>query len=127
MPETVVTKALKIPRGLAIRLLESAQRCADRPVCILVTAESATAPPDGLERLPAGTALAEGVAAVTTAGRVLWAVFEYAPNAAAEPPATSTVSTLHLTASLEIRGVLQLHAWTQDAAAVCEVPLRLVD
>jgi len=117
-PESAAPLRARVSRRLAIRLLHAAQSAGDQPFTAQVVAARQGDEPDDMRPLGAAPA-----------GGAVWAHFHYRPDgrgpdasefAAATPP-------LRLSASLEIKGVLQLHAWRCVAGCVEEVPLQISD
>lgn len=118
---------LTVPRVVAMRLLEAAQRADGKKVCMLVTGDADAGQADGIERVDPDAVLGPIVCALSGRGRRVLATFRYpfAGNSSLEAP--DALCDVYLTASLEIRGVLQLHAWRYAAEVAEEIPMRIVD
>ena len=121
MAELETIAKLLMPRKQAIRLLYAAQNSDGQPVRAVVGSDSLH-----LLRQDGGT-LAE---ALQAPGLQPWAVFEFGAGVPEVPrPAdfAGAASLLRLTASLETRGVLQLHAWSLVEGQVVERDLDIRD
>lgn len=120
----VLNAPLRLPRRTAIALLHAAQTAAPEGVRgLLLGAPGAQVfRPVAGDRAVLRTVLADAAAP--------WAVFEYradAPLVPAPEQFAAAPALLHLTATLEIRGVLQLHAWRLVDAQVQECALCVDD
>lgn len=111
----------QLPRRLAIELLHAAQLAGDQPFDAIVVRPAPDCLPERMLMLDAAAAVGDA----TT-----WAIYQYRPGQSAAPAPlefTRRPRALRLTASLAIKGVLQLHAWRCVDGVVCEVPLRIAD
>ena len=111
----------QLPRRLAIELLHAAQQAGDRPFDAIVLRPA----PD---RLPERMLMLD--AAMDPGEATTWAIYQYRPGQSAAPAPlefSRRPLALRLTASLAIKGVLQLHAWRCVDGVVHEVSLRIAD
>lgn len=135
-----MNEPVRIPRSLAIQLLDHARQHPDDEVCGLIAQGS-----DGslrTLRVPNvaqdrsrhfemdAQVLARAQRSMREAGQALWAVYHSHPEAGAEPSPRDLAlngapEVLQLIVSLDIRGVLQLRAWRFDPAGPQEVTLAV--
>ncbi|MBA4286569.1 MAG: hypothetical protein C0434_13670 [Xanthomonadaceae bacterium] len=103
-----------IPRRFAIRLLHEAQ-IASAPFLSAVVADAADgSTPNGWVPIAEGRAIAELQAELQRHGKRLWALYRHRPELPNPPLAEDFADhpeLLRLTASLAIKGVLQLRGW----------------
>lgn len=125
MPEPRSQSPVLLPRRMAIRLLEIAQQAGSRPLRLLVTCGINAKEPDGIEKLEVDTTWERAIAGLSRQNRMLWAIFQHIPVALARPSADEVVAGLYLVASLDVPGVLQIHAWRRTGDEVMEVPLKV--
>ncbi|MBL6750178.1 MAG: hypothetical protein ISP90_06620 [Nevskia sp.] len=125
---------LSMPRRLAIRLLHEAQIAGPQGYEALVLARGAPGRVVPLGTADAGAA-EQQLAGLAASGWRPWALFRYRGEPAAAPAADEFAGALFganpglllLTASLAIKGVLQLHAWSPEHGGVAEHTVRIED
>ncbi len=125
-PTPTPTVPILIPRRFAIRLLHEAQ-IASAPFLSAVVADAAAAShPSGWLPVPEGRAIAELQAELQQHGKRLWALYRHRPELPNPPLAEDFADhpeLLRLTASLAIKGVLQLRGWWWLDGAIVEQEL----
>ncbi len=121
---------LSMPRRLAILLLHEAQ-IAEQPLFGLVAAPIAEGcEPDAWMPLPDLRSVEELAVKLQAAGKRSWAFYFYRPSQQAMPAGEDFIEhpeLLRLTASLAIKGVLQLRAWHCRDGRVLERELNIHD
>lgn len=125
MPEFLSPSPAVLPRRMAIRLFEVAQGAGGIPLRLLITCEAFANEPDCIELIEAGTAWEQVIDDLSQRDRKLWAIFQYAPMKSIPPIANDCDADLHLVASLDVPGVLQIHAWRRTGDMVTEVPVQI--
>lgn len=125
MPEPCSLSVALLPRRMAIKLLEIVHQAGATPLRLLVTCGINAKEPDGIEMLEPDTTWEGAIARLPRQNRMLWATFQHVPIALASPSADEVVAGLYLAASLDVPGVLQIHAWRRAGGEVIEVPLKV--
>lgn len=111
---------------MAIRLLEIAQQAGSTPLRLLVTCGINAKEPDGIEKLEPDTIWERVIDRLSRQNRMLWAIFQHIPVALASPGTEGVIAGLYLVASLDVPGVLQIHAWRRTGDQLIEVPLKVI-
>ncbi len=115
-----------IPRRFAIRLLHEAQIATEPFLSLVVTDDGEHRVPNGWMPLAAGASIAEAQTMLATHGKRIWALYRHRPELPNPPLAEDFADHpeyLRLTASLAIKGVLQLRGWWWLEAGIVEQEL----
>lgn len=103
-----------IPRRFAIRLLHEAQIATEPFLSLVVADDGESSVPNGWIPLTTGASIADAQTMLTTHGKRIWALYRHRPELPNPPMAEDFAEHpeyLRLTASLAIKGVLQLRGW----------------
>jgi len=115
-----------IPRRFAIRLLHEAQIGSEPFLSAVVADAAAGSVPNGWVPVADDTSVAALQATLAARGQRIWALYRHRPELP-NPPLTQDFADhpelLRLTASLAIKGVLQLRGWWWLDGAIVEQEL----
>ena len=114
-----------LPRRIAIRLLEAAQNAGSRPLRLLITCEVGAEEPEDIELPELNVTWEQVIEGLFRRDRKLWAIFQYTPTVLTPPAVSDCAVDLCLVASLDVPGVLQIHAWRRTGNIVREVPVQI--
>ena len=120
------TTPILIPRRFAIRLLHEAQIATEPFLSAVVADDAPGSAPDGWMPIREGASVAEMQAMLRTHGKRVWALYRHRPELPNPPLAEDFADhpeLLRLTASLAIKGVLQLRGWWSIDGAIVEQEL----
>lgn len=136
-----MSETVTLPRSLAIRLMQQAQKAPEEEVCGLIgrgeagwrvypVANAAAERTRAFEMDAAGLVAAQR--AMRQAGQSLWGIYHSHPHSAAAPSAADLAETgypdaVQIIISLDVRGVLQLRAWRIEGEAARELRLEVRD
>lgn len=126
MPTPKPAVAILIPRRFAIRLLHEAQIATTPFLSAVVADEVPGSAPNGWMPINEGSAIADMQAQLAQHGKRVWALYRHRPELPNPPLAEDFVDhpeLLRLTASLAIKGVLQLRGWWSIDGAIVEQEL----
>lgn len=115
-----------IPRRFAIRLLHEAQIATEPFLSLVVADEAEGSVPNGWLPLADGASIAEAKVMLAGHGKRIWSLYRHRPELPNPPLAEDFVDhpeLLRLTASLAIKGVLQLRGWWSLDGAIVEQEL----
>ncbi|WP_293000189.1 hypothetical protein [Nevskia sp.] len=120
------TIPILIPRRFAIRLLHEAQIATTPFLSAVVADEAGGSVPNGWMPIVEGASVAEMQAMLRQHGKRVWALYRHRPELPNPPLAEDFADhpeLLRLTASLAIKGVLQLRGWWSIDGAIVEQEL----
>lgn len=103
-----------IPRRFAIRLLHEAQIATASFLSLVIADAGEGSVPDGWMPLAGGASIGDAQVMLTGHGKRVWALYRHRPELPNPPLAEDFADhpeLLRLTASLAIKGVLQLRGW----------------
>ena len=115
-----------IPRRFAIRLLHEAQIATEPFLSLVVADDGESSVPNGWMPLAAGASITDAQTLLATHGKRIWALYRHRPELPNPPLAEDFADHpeyLRLTASLAIKGVLQLRGWWSLDGAIVEQEL----
>ncbi|MCX7061059.1 MAG: hypothetical protein QE272_13310 [Nevskia sp.] len=115
-----------IPRRFAIRLLHEAQIATTPFLSAVVADQAADSTPNGWMPINEGASVADMQAMLHQHGKRVWALYRHRPELPNPPLAEDFADhpeLLRLTASLAIKGVLQLRGWWWLDGAIVEQEL----
>lgn len=120
------TVPILIPRRFAIRLLHEAQIATEPFLSAVVADDSDSSAPNGWMPINDGASIADMQAMLAGHGKRIWALYRHRPELPNPPLAEDFADhpeLLRLTASLAIKGVLQLRGWWWLDGAIVEQEL----
>lgn len=126
MPTPNPAVPLLIPRRFAIRLLHEAQLATEPFLSAVVADEAEGSAPNGWIPINEGASVAGMQAMLGQHGKRIWALYRHRPELPNPPLADDFrdhPDLLRLTASLAIKGVLQLRGWWWLDGAIVEQEL----
>lgn len=115
-----------IPRRFAIRLLHEAQIATEPFLSLIVVDAGEGSVPNGWMPLVDGASVSDAQAMLAGHGKRIWALYRHRPELPNPPLAEDFADhpeLLRLTASLAIKGVLQLRGWWSLDAGIVEQEL----
>ena len=120
------TIPILIPRRFAIRLLHEAQIATEPFLSMVVADEGEASVPNGSMPVVEGASIADAQTMLAGHGKRVWALYRHRPELPNPPLAEDFADhpeLLRLTASLAIKGVLQLRGWWTIDGAIVEQEL----